>query len=176
MSRRLLLLPLFLLAFACPAFAASQVSSLKSVESRQLRGLWPHQGTIAFFEARPWLLNHGRPRNRARAWRAVRVAQAHIRWRERELRETRARIWRALHPPVVAGGYGVALCGASCVRCESGGDPGAWSPDGKYWGLYQFDYGTWVAHGGSPGSYGRASGAEQTAVAARMSYDGWPNC
>jgi len=102
-------------------------------------------------------------------------------WLTRELNET----WTALHPPVVrvvasrstySGGYGVALCGSSCVQCESGGNPSAVSPDGKYWGWYQFDYDTWVAHGGSPGAYGRASGSEQTAVASRMRYDGWPNC
>lgn len=104
-------------------------------------------------------------------------------WLTRELNETET----ALHPPVVrvvasrptyisGGGYGVALCGSSCVQCESGGNPSAVSPGGKYWGLYQFDYGTWVAHGGSPGSYGRAGAAEQTAVASRVRYRAWPVC
>lgn len=74
-----------------------------------------------------------------------------------------------------AGVAGVALCDAACVDCESGGDPQAVNPAG-YWGWYQFDYGTWVAHGGDPNSYGVASGAEQTAVAARIQYDAWPNC
>lgn len=61
-------------------------------------------------------------------------------------------------------------------NCESGGNSQVVSPDGTYWGKYQFDYSTWVAHGGSPGSYGSASEAEQDQVAARVNYDAWPNC
>ena len=60
--------------------------------------------------------------------------------------------------------------------CESGGNPQVVDPSGTYWGKYQFDYGTWVAHGGSPGSYGNASEAEQDRVAANVQYDAWPNC
>ena len=60
--------------------------------------------------------------------------------------------------------------------CESGGNPQIVSPNGTYWGKYQFDYQTWVAHGGSPGSYGSASEGAQDAVAARVTYDAWPNC
>jgi len=60
--------------------------------------------------------------------------------------------------------------------CESGGNPQVVSPSGQYWGKYQFDYGTWVAHGGSPGAYGSAPEWEQDAVAARVTYDAWPNC
>lgn len=73
-------------------------------------------------------------------------------------------------------GPGVGLCGPSCVWCESRGDPQAWSPDGRYWGWYQFDSQTWYAHGAAPGTYGNASGAYQTMIASRMDYDGWPNC
>lgn len=61
-------------------------------------------------------------------------------------------------------------------NCESGGNPQVVSPNGTYWGKYQFDYQTWVAHGGSPGSYGSASEAIQDQVAARVTYDAWPNC
>ena len=61
-------------------------------------------------------------------------------------------------------------------NCESSGNPQVVDPSGTYWGKYQFDYGTWVAHGGSPGSYGSASEAEQDQVAARVTYDAWPNC
>ena len=71
---------------------------------------------------------------------------------------------------------GSAMCGSSCVQCESGGNPQAVSPDGTYWGLYQFDRQTWAAHGGNPASYGSASAAEQAAVAANASSDLWPNC
>jgi hypothetical protein len=60
--------------------------------------------------------------------------------------------------------------------CESGGNPQVVSPDGRYWGWYQFDYSTWVAHGGSPGSYGNAPLHEQHAIAANVDYDAWPNC
>jgi hypothetical protein len=50
------------------------------------------------------------------------------------------------------------------------------SPTGKYWGKYQFDFQTWVAHGGDPDAYGRAGEAEQDRIAARVTYDAWPNC
>jgi len=60
--------------------------------------------------------------------------------------------------------------------CESSGNPQVVDSTGNYWGKYQFDRQTWVAHGGSPGSYGSAGVAEQDAVAARVTYDAWPNC
>jgi hypothetical protein len=60
--------------------------------------------------------------------------------------------------------------------CESGGNPQALSPDGTYWGWYQFDYTTWVAHGGNPGDYGSAPLYIQHQVAAKVEYDAWPNC
>lgn len=75
-----------------------------------------------------------------------------------------------------ASGGGSSYCGSACVQCESGGNPQAVSPGGTYWGLYQFDYSTWVAHGGSPGSYGSAGAAEQAAVASRVNYQAWPVC
>lgn len=59
--------------------------------------------------------------------------------------------------------------------CESGGNPQATGNPG-YWGKYQFDQRTWVAHGGSPGSYGSAPEWEQDRVAAKVTYDAWPNC
>jgi hypothetical protein len=101
-----------------------------------------------------------------------------VKWLGRNLNKT----YRALHPVVIvhrelqsSPGYAPG-CGSSCVNCESGGNPGAVSPDGKYWGLYQFDYGTWKAHGGIPSHYGSAGASEQHQVAARISYDAWPNC
>jgi Transglycosylase-like domain len=61
-------------------------------------------------------------------------------------------------------------------HCESGGNSQVVDPSGTYWGKYQFDRQTWVAHGGSPGSYGSASEGEQDQVASRVTYDAWPNC
>ncbi|MFL5661357.1 MAG: transglycosylase family protein [Ktedonobacteraceae bacterium] len=60
--------------------------------------------------------------------------------------------------------------------CESSGNSQVVSSNGQYWGKYQFDYSTWVAFGGSSGSYGSASAAVQDQVAARVNYDAWPNC
>jgi Transglycosylase-like domain len=60
-------------------------------------------------------------------------------------------------------------------NCESGGNPQATGNPG-YWGKYQFDYGTWVAFGGSSSSYGSAPEWEQDQIAARVDYDAWPNC
>jgi len=75
----------------------------------------------------------------------------------------------------VGTGYS-SYCGAACIQCESGGNPQAVSPGGTYWGLYQFDYGTWVAHGGSPSAYGNADAATQHAIASRVQYQAWPVC
>lgn len=77
--------------------------------------------------------------------------------------------------PVYSDG-GSTLCDWSCIQCESGGDPYIFSSTGKYWGLYQFDYGTWVAHGGVPSQFGVAGPSVQHAVAAQVAYDAWPNC
>lgn len=111
-------------------------------------------------------------------------AHAHKRW------SCRAVVWltreykkteKALHPTPIytASGY-APLCGSSCVSCESGHDPNNWDnlTGNTYWGWYQFDYGTWKAHGGVPSHWGNShtSAAEQTAVAARVRYDAWPNC
>lgn len=78
----------------------------------------------------------------------------------------------------VASSSGAPLCDMACVGCETGGtyDPQIVSPSGTYWGWYQFDYSTWVNHGGNPASYGNAPASEQTAIASRITYDAWPNC
>lgn len=60
--------------------------------------------------------------------------------------------------------------------CESSGNPQVVDPSGTYWGWYQFDYQTWVAHGGAPGEYGNAPLYRQHQVAARVQYDAWPRC
>jgi hypothetical protein len=84
-------------------------------------------------------------------------------------------------PPAGTLSPGVASSGGSSnpmvnPACESGGNPQVVDPSGTYWGKYQFDAQTWAAHGGDPGAYGSASEAEQDRVAARVTYDAWPNC
>lgn len=64
------------------------------------------------------------------------------------------------------------------ARCESGGNPRAVNPAG-YYGLYQFDTGTWRSVGGS-GLPSRASAPEQT-YRAKLLYkqrgrSPWPSC
>ncbi len=49
------------------------------------------------------------------------------------------------------------------IQQESGGNAQVMNSSGHY-GLYQFDYSTWVANGGSPGDFGNASAAEQSSV------------
>lgn len=65
------------------------------------------------------------------------------------------------------------------AKCESGGNPRAVSPSGKYRGKYQFDQRTWNGVGGS-GDPAAASEAEQD-MRASMLYSQrgnspWPNC
>ena len=67
---------------------------------------------------------------------------------------------------------------AALANCESGGNPHAVNPAG-YYGLYQFDTGTWRSVGGS-GLPTSASAAEQT-YRAKLLYQQrgrspWPNC
>lgn len=75
------------------------------------------------------------------------------------------------------GGAGNGL--ESVAQCESGGDPGAVSPDGQYRGKYQFDQQTWNSVGGS-GDPAAAPEAEQDRRAAQLqSQRGsqpWPVC
>lgn len=63
--------------------------------------------------------------------------------------------------------------------CESGGDPTAVSPDGRYRGKYQFTRATWRAMGGS-GDPAAAPEAEQDSRAAKLlAAQGtapWPAC
>jgi hypothetical protein len=65
------------------------------------------------------------------------------------------------------------------ARCESGGDPHAVSPDGRYRGKYQFDSRTWRTVGGR-GDPANASAAEQDRLAkrllARRGREPWPVC
>lgn len=52
---------------------------------------------------------------------------------------------------------------ACVISRESGGNSAVMNSTGHY-GLYQFSYQTWVANGGSAGSFGHASVAEQNQV------------
>jgi peptidoglycan hydrolase-like protein with peptidoglycan-binding domain len=63
--------------------------------------------------------------------------------------------------------------------CESGGNPRAISPGGRYRGKYQFSRATWRALGGH-GDPARASEATQDAMAAKLlaqrGTSPWPSC
>ncbi len=65
------------------------------------------------------------------------------------------------------------------AQCESGGDPTAVSPDGRYRGKYQFTRATWKLMGGT-GDPATASESEQDLRAAKLlASDGvaaWPVC
>jgi uncharacterized protein YabE (DUF348 family) len=72
---------------------------------------------------------------------------------------------------------GLNWCGLA--KCESGLNPAAYNPAGPYYGLYQFDLGTWTSNGGT-GLPSQASIAEQTRVAYNL-YQArgrapWPVC
>lgn len=68
---------------------------------------------------------------------------------------------------------------ASIRACESGGNYSAVSPNGLYYGAYQFHHDTWASVGGS-GNPAHASPAEQDMRAQMMLDQGrrgeWPNC
>ena len=85
-------------------------------------------------------------------------------------------------PAAPAGGGAVVMDGGvwdALARCESGGNPGAVSASGKYYGLFQFSLGTWQAMGGS-GLPSDASAEEQLqraqALQARSGWGQWPAC
>ena len=65
------------------------------------------------------------------------------------------------------------------AQCESGGNPGAVSADGRYRGKYQFSRATWRAMGGS-GDPAAAPESVQDAMAAKLlaarGTSPWPNC
>jgi peptidoglycan hydrolase-like protein with peptidoglycan-binding domain len=68
---------------------------------------------------------------------------------------------------------------AQIAQCESGGDPTAVSPDGRYRGKYQFSRSTWRAMGGT-GDPADAPEAVQDRLAAELlaarGTSPWPNC
>jgi soluble lytic murein transglycosylase-like protein len=88
--------------------------------------------------------------------------------------------------PRIAAGPSYSLAGGvsqstldAIAACESGGDPTVVDSSGTYYGLYQFDTGTWASVGGS-GSPADASAAEQSYRASLLySQAGsspWPVC
>lgn len=87
---------------------------------------------------------------------------------------TRARPARTGGAVVLDGGIWDAL-----ARCESGGNPGAISASGTYYGLFQFSLSTWQAMGGS-GLPSDAPASEQLqraqALQARSGWGQWPAC
>lgn len=78
----------------------------------------------------------------------------------------------------LAGGVSQSALDA-IASCESGGDPGAVDSSGTYYGLYQFDAGTWASVGGK-GSPANASPEEQSyrasLIYARAGSSPWPVC
>jgi soluble lytic murein transglycosylase-like protein len=78
----------------------------------------------------------------------------------------------------LAGGVSQSTLDA-IASCESGGDPTAVDASGTYYGLYQFDMGTWASVGGH-GSPAAASPAEQSYRASllysRAGSSPWPVC
>jgi len=74
---------------------------------------------------------------------------------------------------------GIAAALERIALCESGGNPGAVSPDGTYRGKYQFSRATWRAMGGE-GDPAKAPEAEQDRLAAKLyrqqGASPWPNC
>jgi peptidoglycan hydrolase CwlO-like protein len=77
------------------------------------------------------------------------------------------------------GGAGAGSALEQIARCESGGNPRAVSPDGRYRGKYQFAPETWQAVGGT-GDPAAASEAEQDRRAAilyaQQGASPWPIC
>ena len=73
-------------------------------------------------------------------------------------------------PVTYQGSSSVQQC---IISRESGGNSQIWNASGHY-GLYQFSYGTWVAHGGNGADFGHASVAEQNQVFANtVAADGY---
>jgi hypothetical protein len=65
------------------------------------------------------------------------------------------------------------------AKCESGGNPRAVSPDGRYRGKFQFDRATWEAYGGK-GDPAKAPESVQDRIALKLyrarGTAPWPNC
>lgn len=64
-------------------------------------------------------------------------------------------------------GSGMSAFEQCVITRESSGRPQVMNSSGHY-GLFQFDYSTWVSGGGSPGDFGHASVQEQQQVFDRV--------
>lgn len=111
--------------------------------------------------------------------------QAHLAYLHAKARAAALAAYAAAHPRVTiahaapvtvtahvsAGSYsGRQAC---IISRESGGNSQIWNATGHY-GLYQFSYSTWVAHGGIAADFGHASVAEQNQVFyATVAVDGY---
>ena len=66
------------------------------------------------------------------------------------------------------------------AECESGGNPRAVSPDGRYRGKFQFSRDTWKAYGGRGSDPAEASESHQDRIALKLyrarGTDPWPTC
>ncbi|GAA0579250.1 transglycosylase family protein [Kribbella sandramycini] len=95
--------------------------------------------------------------------------------------ERKARTSRSAERPSSNNGGSVSMSAAwrKVAQCESSGNPRAVSPNGKYFGLFQFDKQTWRSVGGT-GSPAKASAAEQLMRAkklyAQRGNQPWPVC
>ncbi|GAA1680548.1 transglycosylase family protein [Kribbella sp. NPDC056951] len=85
----------------------------------------------------------------------------------------------AERPSNNSGNVSMSAAWRKVANCESSGNPRAVSPNGKYFGLFQFDKQTWRSVGGS-GSPAQASPAEQLMRAkklyAQRGNSPWPVC
>lgn len=93
-------------------------------------------------------------------------------WLEGELAETRS----ALVPP--RAWRETVEAWLPTFRCENGEYGWHANTGNGFYGGLQFDYGTWVAHGGQQFAprADLAAPWQQALVASRLTYDGWPNC
>ncbi|MFK4082742.1 transglycosylase family protein [Kribbella sp. NPDC020789] len=86
---------------------------------------------------------------------------------------------RSAERPSSSGSVSMSAAWRKVANCESGGNPRAVNPTGKYFGLFQFDKQTWRSVGGS-GSPAQASAAEQLMRAkklyAQRGNSPWPVC
>ncbi|MFB6721462.1 transglycosylase family protein [Kribbella sp. NPDC056345] len=93
------------------------------------------------------------------------------------VRKTRTN--RSAERPSTSGNVSMSAAWRKVANCESSGNPRAVSPNGKYFGLFQFDKQTWRSVGGS-GSPAQASAAEQLMRAkklyAQRGNSPWPVC
>ena len=155
------------------------------VKERRTRRTKVRKGTVERFTTK---LEPGQRKvvstGRAGVRKTVAIQTLHngdpVKWRvvmKKVVREPRPR-------QVLVGREAYAVSGAdglnwgALASCESGGNPKAVNPAG-YYGLYQFDLGTWRSVGGS-GLPTAASAAEQT-FRAKLLYkqrgrSPWPNC